>query len=156
MYHNTDTRKKDLRIKDAWRLAAQPSKPFVIGEYHFLLYTSTTRLLFEGGHPQALTTPDRRQSWFVSRRCHVAFIRKNPLNLQLCSLKLFRICSVAATMSCGTSLSSGGTSVLLWSSVVTLLRRASAIQPSPPSDLYFQSVFSPVPSLRELLRTSYF
>ena len=72
-------------------------------------------------------------------------VRLNPLHLQQCSLRLFRICSVAA--------------VVLFSllsfdrSVVTLYRRASVTPSSPPSD-FLLSVFSPYP--RELLRISYF
>ena len=57
---------------------------------------------------------------------------------------------VAAVVSCGSCLSSRSQSVLLWSSVFTLFRRASVTPPSPPSDFYLRSVFSHVPSLREL------
>ena len=53
-------------------------------------------------------------------------------------------------MSCGSSLSSRGQSVLLWSSVFTLFRRALVTPPSPPSDFYSRSVFFHVLPLREL------
>ena len=44
-----------------------------------------------------------------------AVLGQNPLNLQQCSLKFFGICSVGSVMSCGSSLSGRGQSVLLWS-----------------------------------------
>ena len=59
-----------------------------------------------------------------------------------CSLKVLQICSVAAVVSCGSTLSRGGNLFCFYRRVVTLLRRASATPPSPPSDFLLSiSVF---------------
>ena len=80
---------------------------------------------------------------YCSAKAFSFAFRLDVLNLQQCSLTLFQICSVAAVMSCGSILSSGGQSVLLC--VVgsrVFSEEDQLIPPSPPSN-FLLSVFYP-------------
>ena len=83
---------------------------------------------------------------YCSAKAFSFAFRLDVLNLQQCSLKLFQICSVAAVMSCGSILSSGGQSVLL-----CVVGSRYTTLPS----LQF-STLGVLSSLRKLLRISYF
>ena len=79
------------------------------------------------------------------------FLLTSPKLAVVFSQTLSYLFSYSLVVSRGSSLSSRGQSVLLWSSVFTLFRRASVTPPSPPSDFYFRSH---VPSLRELFQVT--